>query len=66
MVDSREHVMAETDAPAETASGITRRDFLQCALAAGAALVGGACAMNTFDPNRGFFDLTQRRSRQLV
>ncbi|OOO02429.1 MAG: hypothetical protein USCGTAYLOR_01362 [Chromatiales bacterium USCg_Taylor] len=50
MVNPREHVMAETDAAAETASGITRRDFLQRALAAGAALVGGACAMNTLDP----------------
>ena len=50
MADPREQAMAETDAAAETASGITRRDFLQRALAAGAALVGGACAMNTLDP----------------
>ena len=50
MADPREDVMAETDAAAETASGITRRDFLQRALAAGAALVGGACAVNTRDP----------------
>ena len=50
MADPREDVMAETDASAETASGITRRDFLQRALAAGAALVGGACARNTLDP----------------
>ncbi len=50
MADPREQAMAETDAAAETASGITRRDFLQRALAAGAALVGGACARNTLDP----------------
>ena len=50
MADPREDVMAETDASAEAASGITRRDFLQRALAAGAALVGGACARNTLDP----------------
>lgn len=50
MADSRDHVMAETDAAAETASGITRRDFLQRALAASAALVGGACATHTPNP----------------
>ena len=66
MADPREDVMAETDASAEAASGITRRDFLQRALAAGAALVGGACAINTLAPqaqggNRATLILTNGR-----
>src|ERR671914_333222 len=42
----REHA----NTPATTSEGITRRAFLQRALAAGAALVGGTCAMNTLNP----------------
>src|SRR5919106_4387012 len=46
MSDPREHA----NTPAATSEGITRRAFLQRALAAGAALVGGTCAMNTLNP----------------
>jgi FtsP/CotA-like multicopper oxidase with cupredoxin domain len=62
MSDPREHA----DTPAATSDGITRRAFLQRALAAGAALVGGACAMNTLNPqaqggNRADLILTNGR-----
>src|SRR5918997_2468111 len=46
MSDPREHA----DTPTTTSEGITRRAFLQRALAAGAVLVGGTCAMNSLNP----------------
>jgi predicted amidohydrolase YtcJ len=66
MADPHEHAVAETTSPAEIAPGITRRAFLQRTLAAGAALVGGACAMNTLNPqaqggNRADLILTNGR-----
>jgi predicted amidohydrolase YtcJ len=62
MSDPREHA----NTPAATSEGITRRAFLQHALAAGAALVGGTCAMNTLNPqaqggNRADLILTNGR-----